>query len=402
MRFTSERGGLSQRKRSDRSSERAYSTRGSRTRLRLSTSLCAAWPPIEGTALWKRADDSANGQTVNASIRTLSARARNTLLWRRWRRFGAVNATQPRSLETRIGRGLGWSTASNITLRIGSVLISVLMARLIAPEEFGVFAVAITVWSVVGTLAEFGLGTDLIRAKDLDRRIPTVATVGLLTSSTFALVMILAAGPIAGVFQSSDAAGVIRLMGLSLVVSDSPIVPAALLQREFRQRALFAINGCGLIASAVTMTLVGLFERRSGGTCVGPGHQPTRRRHPDVSRHRDSATPRLQRGHRAGVGRLLHTAGTRQPPVVGAVERRQSDCRQGDVSNRARPLRPCVQRVVVADERHRAIASRASPCLRSPESSPPACAIVRSSTAVLRCGPSRSCWASDCPHLLVR
>ncbi len=192
--------------------------------------------------------------TFNAQVRRAVLLAKVAEVW-------VVNGEQTTgSLASHVGRGLGWSTAGNITLRIGSVLISILMARLIAPDEFGVFAVALTVWSVVGTLAEFGLGTDLIRAKDLDRRIPTVATVGLLTSSSFALVMILAAGPIAGVFQSADAAGVIRLMGVSLVVFGFSIVPAALLQREFRQRALFVINGCGLIASAVTMTLVGLLN----------------------------------------------------------------------------------------------------------------------------------------------
>ena len=44
------------------------------------------------------------------------------------------------------------------------------MARLIAPSEFGVFAVALTVWAILETLAEFGLGSDLVRAEDLERR----------------------------------------------------------------------------------------------------------------------------------------------------------------------------------------------------------------------------------------
>src|SRR5690606_30327506 len=89
-----------------------------------------------------------------------------------------ATATEP-PLGREVGRGLGWSTLSNLVLRVGNFVVSLIMARLIAPEEFGVFAVALTVWSVLSTLAEFGLGSDLVRARDPQRRIPTVATLGL-------------------------------------------------------------------------------------------------------------------------------------------------------------------------------------------------------------------------------
>ena len=59
------------------------------------------------------------------------------------------------------------------------------------------FAVALTTWSILGTLAEFGLGTDLVRARDFSGRAPTVASVGLITSGLLALGMAIAAGPIA-------------------------------------------------------------------------------------------------------------------------------------------------------------------------------------------------------------
>src|SRR3954447_3096110 len=56
----------------------------------------------------------------------------------------------------KVARGLGWSTGSNLVLRLGNFAVSILMARLIAPEEYGVFAVALTVWLICGSMAEFG------------------------------------------------------------------------------------------------------------------------------------------------------------------------------------------------------------------------------------------------------
>jgi O-antigen/teichoic acid export membrane protein len=166
--------------------------------------------------------------------------------------------TQARPMVQRVGRGLGWSTASNLVLRIGNFAMSLIMARLIAPEQFGVFAVALTTWSILGTLAEFGLGTDLVRARDFSGRAPTVASVGLITSSLLALGMAIGAGPIAAAFDSPESAPVIRVMAISLLIFGFGIVPAAYLQREIRQRTLFAVNGCGLVMSGVTMTTFAL------------------------------------------------------------------------------------------------------------------------------------------------
>lgn len=163
-----------------------------------------------------------------------------------------------RSLGGRVGRGLGWSTASNLVLRMGNLLVSVVMARLIAPEQFGVFAVALTVWTILSSLAEFGLGADLVRAPDILRRIPTVATLGVAISSVLAVGMVLAAAPLAAAFDSADSAGVIRLMSLSLVIMGFGIVPAAILQREIRQGAIFAISATSMVVSAGTMTVLAL------------------------------------------------------------------------------------------------------------------------------------------------
>lgn len=160
-------------------------------------------------------------------------------------------------MSERIRRGLGWSAGGNLLLRAGSFLTSLMVARLIAPEEFGVFAVALTVWNVLGTLAEFGLGSDLVRAQDPERRAPTVATLGVVTSGILATTMFLAAEPMAAAFRSPDASGVIRLMSVALVLFGLSIVPAAMLQREYRQGTLLVVNLTGLLVSVAVILVLG-------------------------------------------------------------------------------------------------------------------------------------------------
>ena len=158
----------------------------------------------------------------------------------------------------RLAKGLGWSAGGGIALRLGNVLVSIVMARIILPEEYGVFAVALTVWSVLGVVAEFGLGTDVVRARDPARIIPTVTTIGLATSATLAASMLLGAPFIALAFDSPESVTSVRIMSLGMVAVGFMIVPAALLQREFRQRELFQIHLTGLVASAATMTVLAL------------------------------------------------------------------------------------------------------------------------------------------------
>lgn len=171
-----------------------------------------------------------------------------------------MTATSHAGVATKVARGLGWSLAGTIGLRIGSVLFGILTARLVAPSEFGVYAVALTVWTILSTLADLGLGSDLIRAADMEPRAPTVASLGLGVSAALAAAMALAAAPIASAFGSPGSTTVIRLMAVSIALFGFTIVPAARLARAYRQGAVFAVNGLGLLASAlvaVTMILRG-------------------------------------------------------------------------------------------------------------------------------------------------
>ncbi|NGN93034.1 oligosaccharide flippase family protein [Nocardioides sp. KC13] len=162
-----------------------------------------------------------------------------------------TTATNDGPVAGRVSRGLGWGLGGTIAMRVGSVLFGILVARLVAPEEFGVYAVALTVWTILSTLADLGLGADLVRAADMEPRAPTVASIGLGVSVSLGVTMVLAAEPIALAFGSPESVDVIRLMAVSIAVFGFTIVPSARLTRAYRQGALFGINALGLLASVV-------------------------------------------------------------------------------------------------------------------------------------------------------
>ncbi|QSR32554.1 hypothetical protein CFI00_19065 [Nocardioides sp. S5] len=172
---------------------------------------------------------------------------------------GTGTATQADKAQ-QVARGLGWSLVSSIALRMGNLLLSIVIARLVAPEAYGVFAVSLTVWTVLSALSEFGLGADLVRARDPERRAPTVATLGGVIGLVAALAMAFGASPIAAAFRSPESDEVLVVMALAPALFGLTIVPAALLQRAYRQRALFAVNGAGLLVSATTIIALTLAD----------------------------------------------------------------------------------------------------------------------------------------------
>jgi lipopolysaccharide exporter len=167
-----------------------------------------------------------------------------------------IETPEATTVGSRVRRGLAWSTASNMVLRVGNLVVGIIMARVIAPEAFGVFAIALTVWSILGSLAEFGLGADLVRRDDFERHIPTVATMGAVLSAGLAVAMFFGSPAIAAAFGSQEATVVVQLMSVPLFLIGLSVVPAALLQRNFRQGKLFVVDGSALVLSTGVMIVL--------------------------------------------------------------------------------------------------------------------------------------------------
>ncbi len=161
------------------------------------------------------------------------------------------------ALGASVRRGLAWSFVNTITLRLGNLVLGIVLARLLTPETFGVYAVALAVQSILMTLADLGLSADLVRARDPERREPTVATLSLLSGLFLTLVMASLAVPLASAMGAPKAAPVIAVLSFTLLIAGAGVVPFARLQRAFEQKKLFATSAIDfLVGTGVTILLV--------------------------------------------------------------------------------------------------------------------------------------------------
>ena len=158
--------------------------------------------------------------------------------------------------------GLRWSFTSTGVSTLIQIAHMVIMARLLAPADFGLVALA-TAFLLFGTyFAQLGVGQALMQRLTLSEReirtaFTTSALLGLLMAATFYL-----AAPFAeAVVQVPGVVSVIQMLALSMVITGLGMTALSLLQRELRFRALAVIEVgtyfVGYVLVGITLALLG-------------------------------------------------------------------------------------------------------------------------------------------------
>ncbi|WP_433181513.1 oligosaccharide flippase family protein [Actinoallomurus sp. CA-150999] len=165
------------------------------------------------------------------------------------------------TLFRQASRALGWSFLNTMLGRFGTLAIGILLARVLGPKEFGVFAVAMVALLAVLSFNELGVSLAIVRWPGEPREIaPTVATISVISSGLVYAGCFAGAPAFAAAMGAPAATGVIRLLTLSVLVDGLVATPAAMLQRAFRQdRKMIAdqVNSWGGAAVSVVLALTG-------------------------------------------------------------------------------------------------------------------------------------------------
>ena len=86
-------------------------------------------------------------------------------------------------LGQQVKSGLRWSLVNTVAGRASSFAAGVILARLLAPKDFGVYTVALVVITLLLSLNDVGVSTAIVRWQgDLDEIVPTGVTLIFLTS----------------------------------------------------------------------------------------------------------------------------------------------------------------------------------------------------------------------------
>jgi lipopolysaccharide exporter len=142
-------------------------------------------------------------------------------------------------LRQKTFRALQWSYLSFFLNLLLSPLLAAILARLLTKEEFGLFAIGLSLYAVGQYIADFGIGVALVQKRELtdeDIRAGFTASLGLgLLATTLAWLV----APLAGqFFKHPEVVPLFRAFACLYVLASLATVSTSLLRRSLRFRPL--------------------------------------------------------------------------------------------------------------------------------------------------------------------
>lgn len=165
------------------------------------------------------------------------------------------------NLKEKTISGLFWQFSQKILLQIISFSVSVVLARLLMPEDYGIVAICSMIMVLLGVFVDSGLGLSLIQKKEVDELDLSTAFYTTLLISFIGIFVIYTVSPyIADYFGNVQISTVIRTLSLSMPIGALAIVQNAFIRRKMLFRSFFISSLIGTTISAI----VGLFMAYTG------------------------------------------------------------------------------------------------------------------------------------------
>lgn len=155
------------------------------------------------------------------------------------------------------GRGLTWSLLGTFGTKFGSFAVGLIMARLLSPADFGVYAVAVAAAAFAMYVNDVGIIAACVQWRGkLEDIAPTASVIAAVSSLLAYAAIWLCAPSFATLAGVPDAAPVVRLLSLIIVIDGITGVQSAALMRRFQQDKLTKANMIGWVANtAVTLPM---------------------------------------------------------------------------------------------------------------------------------------------------
>ena len=144
-----------------------------------------------------------------------------------------------KDLNRAVKKGVAWTLVERGMLQFLRILMTVILARLLAPEDYGVMAMALLFTGLASHLMQFGFGMALIQRETVrPDHVSTLFAVTLVINGLLCLSLV-AISPYVGIFFKNPLVGaVLALMSLNFLIRCFGVCPTALLRRQMNFKAL--------------------------------------------------------------------------------------------------------------------------------------------------------------------
>jgi O-antigen/teichoic acid export membrane protein len=166
------------------------------------------------------------------------------------------------AIRRKVAAGAAFMIAGRLAVRSVSIVSTLILARLLVPEDFGLVALASSIFMIMDLLSSTNFALVVVRRSEVDRSFyDTAWTMNLLRSLLLAAVVCLTAPFQADLLGDARLAPLLLLIGFNVALDGLTSIGFARLQREFRFDLLFRYQVVGrLTAFAITVVIAAAWQ----------------------------------------------------------------------------------------------------------------------------------------------
>ena len=155
-------------------------------------------------------------------------------------------------LQRKVFSGLIWKFGERIGAQAVSFLVSIILARLLLPSDYGVIALITIFIDIANVFVSSGFGAALVQKKDADEvDFSSVFYFSIVMSWVLYIIVFLGAPAVAGFYDKEILTPVLRVMALKLPLAGVNSVQHAYVQKKMLFKRFFFSTLIGTVGSAV-------------------------------------------------------------------------------------------------------------------------------------------------------
>lgn len=153
-------------------------------------------------------------------------------------------------------KGFYWTFLLKIPYESFRFFISIVIARILDPKDFGIVSIATMLIYYSNTLTNLGFNHALVQREDITKdHINSVFTIDIAISIVMSLLFYLSSDYIATFFNSSESSQVIKILAIVFIITTFHELPYSLLRRDLNYKVISIIDTSREIVIS-TLTLI--------------------------------------------------------------------------------------------------------------------------------------------------
>jgi teichuronic acid exporter len=163
------------------------------------------------------------------------------------------------TLKQKTISGMAWSVSERLSLQVIQMLISIVLARLLDPGEFGLIGMLAIFTSIAQSLVDSGFGSALIQKKDATQSdSSSIFFFNLCVSIILFILLFLTAPLIARFFNQPQLISITRVLSLGMIINAFSIVQVCMLRRDMDFKTHFIVSIIAVVISGTSGIIAAL------------------------------------------------------------------------------------------------------------------------------------------------